>query len=264
MKVDYASDLHMNHHVPFMKDQLKWEARTREWAKNILRTGYGSVLIIAGDFSEWNRQAFWFLEEASSIYEKVFFVTGNHDYYLISKNRKRKYKDSKARQQALIESSANLTNVQPLNRDVISYNGKTFAGDSLWYIPKTPDEWLFFFNESNDSNYIYLIDRYPYGFTTKEEEVHFLYQEAMDWYNTLSGKNIDLMVSHIPPVHPPISPFARNACYDCPVSFLAAKTWICGHQHIQGDFEKAGTLFWMNAIGYPIEKNMITLKTIEI
>ncbi|MDA1475271.1 hypothetical protein [Bacillus changyiensis] len=49
MKVDDAS-LHMNHHVPFMKDQLKWEARTREWARNILRTGYGSVLIIAGDF----------------------------------------------------------------------------------------------------------------------------------------------------------------------------------------------------------------------
>lgn len=101
-------------------------------------------------------------------------------------------------------------------------------------------------------------------FRQKKDETRYLYKEAMEWYESLKKEKIDLMISHIPPLHPPISTYERNACYDCPVPFLVAPQWICGHQHIQGEFEKAGTRFWMNAIGYPDEKNEITLKTIEI
>lgn len=264
MKIDYVSDLHINHHVPFTENQLKWEKRTRDWAKNLFQTGSGEVLVVAGDFSEWNRQAIWFLEEASLHYEKVFFVTGNHDYYLLSRSRKKKYRDSKVRQQDLIQRAANIPNVHPLCREVVHYKGKVIAGDSLWYLPTTPEDWAFFINVSNDSNYISILEAYSFGFASKKDETRYLYKEAMDWYDTLKGQHIDLMISHVPPVHPPISPYERNACYDCHVPFLVAKDWICGHQHIQGDFERTGTHFWMNAIGYPDEKNRIILQTLEI
>ena len=264
MKVDYVSDLHINHHVLFKKNQLKWESQTKDWAKTLFRTKEGDVLVIAGDFSEWNRQSLWFLEEASLHYEQVFFVIGNHDYYLLSKSRRKKYIDSKGRQLAFLESAAKIPNVKPLSREVVNYKGKVIAGDSLWYLPRTPEDWAFFINVSNDSNYISILEAYTYCSSSKKDETRFLYKEAMDWYDTLEGENIDLMISHIPPVHPPISPYPRNACYDCPVPFLAAEQWICGHQHIQGDFEKGGTHFWMNAIGYPDEKHWIELKTIEI
>ena len=34
------------------------------------------------------------------------------------------------------------------------------------------------------------------------------------------------------------------------VPFINANHWICGHDHQQVDFEKAGVHFHMNAIGY--------------
>lgn len=259
MKIDYVSDLHLNHHVRFIPNQEKWEKRTREWAKRLMDSKEANVLVIAGDFSEWNRQAIWFLEEAGKAYEQVFFVTGNHDYYLLSKSQRRIYGDSKGRHLNLIENARKIPNVQPLCREVINYKGKVIAGDSLWYRPVSPEDWFFFIQISNDSHYII----HSQASTMKEGVIH-LYQEAMDWYHTLNGQHIDLMVSHIPPLHPPISPYPRNACYDCPVPFLVSENWICGHQHIQGDFQKNGTHFWMNAIGYPDEKKECKIRSMDI
>lgn len=259
MKIDYVSDIHINHYVPFKENQKKWEKRTKEWARRLMDSKEGDVLVIAGDFSEWNRQGIWFLEEASHYYKKVFFVTGNHDYYLLSKNRRRKYRDSKERQRDFMERAARIPNVQPLCREIVHYNGKVIAGDCLWYLPVTPDDWSFYLHVSNDSNYIFIR-----GTFDKKGETRFLYKEAMDWYQSLENYSIDLMISHIPPLHPSISPYKRNACYDCPVSFLVAPHWICGHQHLQGHFYKAGTTFYMNAIGYPDEGNDQKVLTIEI
>lgn len=264
MKVDYISDLHINHYILFKNNQIKWEKRTKEWARRLFETKNGEILVIAGDFSEWNRQTIWFLEEAGAIYEQVFFVTGNHDYYLLSKSRKRKYRSSKNRQLSLIESAKRIQNVQPLCREVINYKGRIIAGDSLWYLPKTESEWSFFFNFSSDSDFIYIPEACSLENNSKKDEIRYLYEEAMSWYNTLDGRHIDLMISHIPPIHPPISSYPRNACYDCSVPFLASEQWICGHQHLQGSFKITGTNFWMNAIGYPNERNKLELKTIEI
>lgn len=264
MQIDYISDLHINHHIPFVNNQLKWEKRTKTWTESLMNTGTGKVLVLAGDFSEWNRQTIWFLEEASKHYEKVFFVTGNHDYYLLSKSQKEKYIDSKGRQAELIELASTISGVEPLIRGVSNYKGKVFAGDSLWYLPKTIEDWTFYKSVSNDSNFISVLNIGDYSSAGKEDQVRFLYKEALDWYDTLEGKHIDLMISHVPPVHPPISTYKQNALYDCPVPFLASDHWICGHQHIQGNFEKAGTSFWMNALGYPEEHLNFKLHTIVI
>lgn len=264
LKVDYISDLHLNHYVRWDKNQIKWEKNTRVWGRTLLQTKQGEVLVIAGDFSEWNHQTLWFLEECAKQYEQVFFVTGNHDYYLLSKTQQRKYGDSKGRQAELLDLASKIPNVQPLNYEVVEYEGKTIAGGSLWYLPKTIADWNFYFGTSNDSTYISVLAAHDGIVSSLKDIPHYLYKEAMDWYDTLQGPFVDLMISHIPPVHPPISTYERNACYDCPVPFLASEKWICGHQHIQGTFEKAGTLFYMNALGYPNENNILTLKTLEI
>lgn len=264
MQVDFVSDLHLNHQIPFTHNQEKWEYRTKAWTEKLMESAKGEILVVAGDFSEWNRQAVWFLEEASLYYEKVFFVTGNHDYYLLTKSRMRKYPDSKARQMDLLQRASNIPNVQPLCREVVHYKGKVIAGDSLWYLPVTSEDWAFFINVSNDSNYVFIKEVNTFEFADKKDEARYLYKEAMDWYDTLKNEQIDLMISHIPPIHPPFSPYERNACYDCPVSFLVAPHWVCGHQHVQGHFKKAGTNFWMNAIGYPDENLELTLKTFTL
>lgn len=70
MKIDYVSDLHINHWIPWNNNQIKWEKRTREIIRRLISNGNGEVLIIAGDFTEWNQQTLWVLDEVAKQYER--------------------------------------------------------------------------------------------------------------------------------------------------------------------------------------------------
>lgn len=201
-------------------------------------------MVLAGDFSEWNTQSLWILDEAAKHYERVYFTVGNHDYYLISGSQQKKYGDSIGRVNEFIDEASKIKNVVPLVKNVDIYKGKMIAGDMMWYLPKTPQDWDFLRNTSNDSRYI-KYSGYPGGGCPRK-----LHKESMDWYDTLEDIQLDLFVSHVPPVHNPFTPFPPNACYMVDVPFINTKNWICGHDHIQNKFEKAGTTFHMNAIGY--------------
>lgn len=245
MRVDYVSDLHANHWMLWNENQLKWESNTRAFIRKLIENGNGEVLVMAGDFSELNAQTIWILDEAAKSYERVYFTFGNHDLYLISKNQENKYKDSDGRLSELIEQASKIPNVVPLIRSTDTFKGKTFAGDAMWYVPKTLEDWSFFRGVSNDSNYIKLR-----GHST-DDVPRALHKRSMDWYDTLEGEAIDVFVSHVPPIHNPLSPFEPNTCYMTAPPFIAAPHWICGHDHIQNTFKKAGVDVHMNAIGYP-------------
>jgi predicted MPP superfamily phosphohydrolase len=246
MKIDYVTDLHVNHWMWFTTNQLKWEKRTRDWTRHLIRNGNGEVIIVAGDFSEMNVQSKWVLDELSKHYERVYWTFGNHDLYLMSKKDRKRHGDSKGRLENLIEQTSYLENVIPLIKRTDVYKGVTFAGDAMWYLPKTPEDWAFYKGVSNDSSYITLNSAW-----SSEDVARQLYKESLDWYDTLDGEEIDVMVSHVPPVHPKLSKYPPNACYMSPVPFLASTHWVCGHDHLQGTFEKAGTMFYMNSVGYP-------------
>lgn len=247
MKIDYVTDLHINHWIPFQMNQLKWEKRTRDFVKRLLRKGNGEVLLLGGDFSEMNTQTLWVFDECAKHYERVYWTFGNHDLYLLSKNDNKKYKHhSLNRVQELIEKTAHLENVVPLVKSVETYKGITFAGDALWYLPKTLQDWEFYKNVSKDSSYIHHNEAWG-----MEDVARLLYKGSADWYDTLEGQEIDVMLTHVPPVHPKLSQYPANAIYHSPVPYLSANHWVCGHDHLQGTFEKAGTHFYMNAIGYP-------------
>ncbi|AWD87906.1 MULTISPECIES: metallophosphoesterase family protein [Bacillus] len=250
MKIDYVSDLHINHWIPWNNNQIKWERRTREIIRRLISNGNGEVLIIAGDFTEWNQQTLWVLDEVAKQYEKVYFTYGNHDLYLLSKNQQRKYSDSLGRVHDLIQKAADINNVTPLIKSTDTYKGKAFAGDVMWYLPKGNEGWDFFKGVSNDSNYISLN-----GYN-KEDGVRAMWKESMDWYDTLENSHIDVFVSHVPPVHNPCSPFEPNSCYMVDLPFINAEHWICGHDHLQAEFYIEGTSFHMNCIGYPYDYDM--------
>ena len=247
MKIDHVADMHINHWVPFIPNQLKWEKRTREFVRRILRKKTGEVLVLAGDFSEVNAQTIWVLDEASKHYEMVYWTFGNHDLYLLSKRDNKKYKHhSLNRVKEVIEKTAHIENVIPLIQRTHTFKGKTFAGDVLWYLPKSMQDWDFYRNVSNDSAYIKHQEAW-----NMDDVARLLYKSSADWYDGVEGQDIDVMVTHVPPVHPSISPYSPNGCYHSTVPFLAAPHWICGHSHLQGVFEKAGTTFHMNCVGYP-------------
>lgn len=247
MKIDHFSDIHINHWVPFNANQLKWEARSREFVRRLIQKKEGNVLVIAGDFSEMNIQTVWVLDECSKHYEMVYWTFGNHDLYLLSKRDGKRYDlNSLNRVQEVIEKTAHLSNVVPLIQSTHEYKGVRFAGDALWYLPKTMEDWEFYRNVSNDSAYIHHAEAW-----NRDDVPRLLYKSSADWYDTLENEKIDVMVTHVPPVHPSISPYSPNGCYHSTVPFLASANWICGHSHLQGTFEKAGTTFHMNCIGYP-------------
>lgn len=251
MKIDYVSDLHFNHWMKWTVNQLKWEKRTRELTKRLIENGNGEVLVIAGDFGEWNCQALWILEEASKQYERVYFTYGNHDLYLLSKRIRRKYGDSLGRLDDLIKEASKIKNVVPLVKSVDVYKGKVFAGDVMWYLPENPQDWEFYNEESNDSAYI-KINGYD-----KEDAVRHMWEESTNWYTSIKRIGVDVFVSHVPPIHNPYSPFEPNTCYMVNLPFINAKNWIFGHDHFQNSFKRNGVNFHINAIGYPSEYDKI-------
>lgn len=256
MKVDYASDLHFNHWLLWNKNQTKWEKWTRQLTRRLIEKGHGEVLVLAGDFSEWNAQTLWLLDEASKHYQRVYFTFGNHDLYLLSKNQKKKYHDSLGRLNELIEKVSLIPNVIPLIKGIDEYKGKVFAGDAMWYLPKSEEDWSFYRNVSNDSNFISINGK------RLDDVPRHLWKKSMDWYDTLEGEPIDVFVSHVPPVHPPLSTYPSNSCYQTDVSFIPTEHWICGHNHLKGEFVKAGVHFYMNCIGYESEYNESLINTI--
>ena len=257
MKIDYISDLHINHYVHFKHNQLKWEKVTREWTRELLATKEGEVLILSGDFSEWNQQSKWFLEECSNHYERVYFTVGNHDYYIMSRNQLNKYGNSKQRVIQLIDDVSHLENVIALDGYVDTYKSVVFAGHPLWYKLETEFERYWYKENSNDSRKIF----YQEGCKESHE---LLYEEAMTFYESLDGMKIDVFVSHIPPMDPPFSNYPYNACYVAPVPFLVGKHWVCGHQHVCGEFELHGTQFHMNPLGYPGERTLGKIQSFKI
>ncbi|PLR72237.1 metallophosphoesterase family protein [Bacillus sp. UMB0728] len=244
MKIDYASDLHFNHWMIWTENQLKWEKRTKQLTERLIQNGNGEALILAGDFSEFNCQSIWILEEAAKNYERVYFTFGNHDLYLISKSQKKKYGDSLGRLNELIERASAINNVVPLIKNKDVYRGVKFAGDAMWYLPESLMDWTFYRTVSNDSRFIKI------NSLTANNVARYLNELSLNWYKDLELEEIDVFVSHVPPIHPPISKEKPNACYRVDVPFINSKHWICGHDHSKGDFNKAGVHFHMNALGY--------------
>lgn len=257
MLIDYISDVHISHYAPFTPSQEKWATATKKWTKELLTDKKGEVFIVAGDISEWNQQSKWFLEECSIHYERVFFVLGNHDYYLLSNNQKNKYGNSINKVKELIDSIKHLANVVHLDGYIAIYKDVSIAGHSMWYDLPTPEDKAWYNANSNDSLYVY-------GEGGRRTSYKELYKKAMEWYITMDGLNIDVMVSHFPPVNPPSSNKKHVACYITEVPFLTGKHWVCGHQHIQEEFKVQDTKFYMNPLGYPSEKLTKSIKTFKV
>lgn len=257
MFIDYISDIHVDHYIPFTPNQKKWEKMTRAWTKNLLSIKIGEVLIVAGDISSWPQQTKWFLKEASLLYDKVFYTFGNHDYYLQSKNQQKKYDNSIQKINSIISDLSVIENLTVLNKNIEEYKGIVFAGHSMWYNLVKDEDILWYTENSNDK--VYIIGDKNHKDAHKE-----LYKESIDWYHELEDKDIDVFVSHFPPMNPPNSNWEHIEAYVTDVPFLVGKHWVSGHQHTVSEYNKYGVNFYMNPIGYPNEGLAVEVKTFKI
>lgn len=246
MKVDYCSDIHMDFHVPFIYNQLKWENRTRKFITNIIeqKENPSDIVAIAGDISHYNQQSYWVIDTFAKCYKHVLVTLGNHDYYLISKNQQNKYKSSVNRVMELINNFKG-TNVY-INNPLVSIQGIGVQLLPMWYPIETLEQETFFYNISNDSKYIKGID------------IHNEYLEQRE--QVING--IDLLVTHTPVIQVPSHlQFGGTACYLAPVDVLP-KNVIMGHTHEHLNIIKYGTQFVMNCWGY--ENYGFKIETMEL
>lgn len=165
-------------------------------------------------------------------FQHTLMIMGNHEHYYGSIDKTK----------SLLQDIG----FTVLDRDIISINGLTIAGCTLW---------------SDISNHIdiaknYLSDfRYIKDFSI--ESYQQLHRADRDFLAQLGP--VDIVVTHHAPLlnqgcsPPRYLNKDSNCCFETDLSDLVSKQriWICGHTHHRTDFTFNGCRVVMNCIGYP-------------
>lgn len=269
MHFDYGNDIHLDFWVPFDLNQLKFERKTRAFAGKLIPESSSGILVLGGDLGHYNHQVKWFLDELSKYYEKVLFVVGNHDYYLVSDSQSKKYrKNSVNRINELRDYSKKHPKVIFLEGTTFEYEGVTFGGTGMWYdfqygkkrfgktIEEVRLEWAQNSKDFKKISGILTIDHF-------EDEARRL--------RSIIGQ-CDVIVTHVGPdwsfspqrqkqhIHDSYYFFdGREFLKEC-----EGKTWCFGHVHIEVDEVKGGARLISHGLGYPDESKFKHFKTINI
>lgn len=242
LDVDYVSDLHLLFYIKEKKDIKEFVK------KNIAPKVQSNILVIAGDICELIDYTGEFLFECSKYYEKIIFTAGNHDYYLFNKKLREEFDNNSLNKIKKLncmykdDSKITFLDRNSSNKGLININEFSLAGDTLWYTPTNIIDWTRYYPNQNDSRYI-LTDKNYFS------KIRSLHEESISWYNNLPN-DLDLIITHIPPLKIKNNNRGNNCCYYTPLDEFKSKTWIYGHDHKKNRFTKNDTLFLSNPWGY--------------
>ncbi|WP_121616604.1 metallophosphoesterase [Virgibacillus halodenitrificans] len=269
LKFDYINDVHLDFWVPFDKNQLKLERKTKIFAIKMLPEQPAQSLLIGGDLGHYNKQNYWFLEELSKVYTNILLVIGNHDFYLITKNQEKKYQyNSFKRVQEMKELATLLPQVTYLEGNTVEIEGVTFGGTGMWYdfsygqkhldqsFEDVQTQWSWFSNDSRKIKGISTGKRYE----SEKEKLEKVIRQS------------DVILTHVGPTHE-FSPYQQeellfNSFYffdgETYIQNYQSKIWCFGHVHIREQFHKNGWTFISHSLGYPDQLGFTPLKQIEL
>lgn len=266
MKVDITSDLHIDMWVDVFrsKNEHKQRKNIKIFVSNLLPDEPADVLVIAGDIGHYNSENVILFEVLRETYEKIIWVHGNHDMYLVSGTSAQKYNhDSFQRLNEMIQLTNAIDGVHYLNGDTIQVGGYIIGGCGAWYDNgygneiwgmddrAFVDKWR---NYLNDANYI----KVPY---TKTEEIDSLiYSDKQKKLLSSIVDICDLVVTHVAPdwTHIPTHyqmPESTFYCFDGRTFLKRMKPnamWLFGHTHEKHSFQHPlGPMMLCNPLGYP-------------
>ena len=221
-------------------------------------------LFLAGDICSQTHALFYpFFDYCSSRWEKVFYVPGNHEFYVKKKNFNELSFEYKYRLSQRYNNVFYLDNeCVPLNDEINVY------GTTFWTIPPftSTNEAKMSINDYNCISY----------FNTKQKKVldldiNYVNQLANTSFDTLQT-HLDktdkktIVMTHFPPLRSGTSAekyllekSLANLYFawpDITIDKLNLKNtplWISGHTHWSYDFNKNGTRFIANQLGYKSE-----------
>ena len=260
MNIAYINDLHIDHHIKYNKNKEKYYESIKTFIINLINKSHlneKDVLIIAGDLSHYNDISHLVLKTFSQYFNIVFFVPGNHDYYLISKNQLNKHQSSYNRVKNLILRCYDLKNVIIFHSSFNNnyYKNKLFGGLTMTSLPKTEEEITFYNLFMNDKKYI-------------NNDVSYLNNKDVNQYYKLKDKHLDVFISHYPIITTDTHLRHLNdgsmGSYKCQVNELIAPINFFGHVHEIKNYHFNNFHFYTNALGYPHESLNTQIQEINI
>lgn len=241
MKIVAVSDLHLETRDKIPEDFLNWSDKN-------------DVLILAGDIGNpYESITKEFLSIMSPFFEKVFYVSGNHEYYS-------GYEMHKCDER--IEHLCNkFDNVYYLNNKCHFFDGIKFIGSTLWSYIHDDEH----FSETGDAKNIYNMKPW-----TKNKlffkNVCFLTEELEKSKNL---NEITVVITHHLPTYRAISKYHSEHPYNYYYAshldhLLTSKIWIHGHSHSHFDRKIGDCLLYRNPVGYNDESWKFCDEYIEI
>lgn len=222
---------------------------------NFVITPKAQYLILAGDICNIEKFDIYtrFLQKVCSLYEKVFLVPGNNEYY--STMYSYEFLDAQLQQ-----FSRTISNLIYLNSRYYDIDDVRIYGSILWsYVPIN-----FSYN-----HFMPIKDDELNNIDTKW--LNKLHESCVkDLTNSLSVTKKNLVVTHYPPTFEktmsnehmtsPKRYFYANDLSDL-INSKLVHTWVYGHTHINSDFVKEGTRIVSNQFS---GRNYSNEKVIEI
>lgn len=234
------------------------------------------VLVVAGDTSNNPYETLDFVKEASSVYEHVVFIDGNHEHYDCYDKLTESFKTVEETMAMLKKHSEKLTNVHYLDgSDYFVLDGVAFIGATGWYNWKSANTgninevtarimWKAYSNDAYMPHYG--IDRSP---ASLSDDQCFDLKELVKDLNKIENIESIVVVTHMPSISEFIT-FEEDA--DSVWNYLnpsylneslkcvfredinnKIKIWCSGHVHSRKTLVKDNVLYAVNARGYPNE-----------
>ncbi|HXH38615.1 MAG TPA: metallophosphoesterase [Thermoanaerobaculia bacterium] len=239
MRVFALSDIHIDYAV------------NSKWIEGLSAVEYqNDVLILAGDVTHAPRRLEWCLNTLARRFQKVLFVPGNHDLWVIPEDRKKNSLQKFDDVCALVESSG-------ASMQAFRERGLSIIPLLAWYD--------YSFGEPSDELRSIWMDyracRWPSGYTDKDVAVHFA--ALNDKHVSVLGDTvityshflprIDLMPAGIPRSGKLLYPILGSARLDRQLRRLNANIHVYGHSHVNRRVKIDGVTYINNAFGYPSE-----------
>ena len=204
-----------------------------------------------------------YISLVSKIYEKVFVVSGNHEYY----NYKHTMEEIDDQIEKVIKQ---YNNVYYLNNDEHIVDDIVILGTTLW--SDVSKEEVYIKQMMNDYNKIYFNNPHKTFITPKH--VTQLFHNNVSWlgHKILEHrhKKIVILSHHLPSfqlISEKYKDSKTNCAYASNLEYLLhdhVVAWLCGHTHIANEVKINQCLCVVNPRGYPNENLQYDEKVINI
>ena len=242
ISIQLASDLHLEYRknqTPVITDFLIPSAE---------------ILILAGDIGSIYKfdQLEHFIKSACSVYEMVFYLPGNNEYYLPKELKS--YIPFDELNKKLVSLEDKYKNLVILNNATVQVDNYCFIGATLWsnipsssflpkFIVKIPDMNVNRYNSLHNNDLNYINDMLE--FAKKKDLIPIVITHHVPSYNLLSNSRRNYKYSYL---------YANNL--DLFISKTQPLYWLYGHIHTNTMIRIGKTNLLSNQLGKP-EDNVI-------